>query len=174
MTAVRDPDADHRVRGPFDAYLDHVEPAEVTAILPAARHIDTPALTEVADVVGPSVLTIVDYASIATVGELPLVNEKHGVAWYVGQRGLSYYPLITGLPLSIHSFDWDSTAVKTTPCREAPVSAVVLAACGTACIPIPEHERLPSNIPISYCADPRCWQQPGPTPQVGADQQTEN
>ena len=99
-----------------------------------------PALPKVADVVDPAATTTVDFASIATAGALPLINEKYGVVWYVGQRGLSYYPLISRMSLSIHSFGWDSYAVRTTPCSEAPVNAVVpLEMCAPGPLPAKAH-----------------------------------
>lgn len=161
MTAVCDPDLDSTVRGPFEPYIECVEPM-VEASTPAdpATEPREPVLSMVADVVDPAALTMVDYASIATIGQLPVVNKQHGVAWYIGQRGLSYFPLITREALTIHSFDWRSVAVKTPAFPTVQVNAVVLAGCGTPCIPIPEHEELPAHVPIAYCTNPRCWKQP--------------
>lgn len=176
MTAVREPDAEHEARGLFDAYLPYVDQPEsvaerMTALQPV-HNPEAPVRTEVGDVVDRSALTIVDYRSITTVG-VPVISETHGVAWYVGQRGLSYFPLITGTPLSVHSFDWSSSAMETPNFPTVQVSAVVIAGCGTPCIPLADNERLPSDKPIAYCTDPRCWKQPAPTPAHSADQQTE-
>jgi hypothetical protein len=174
VTAVRDPGVDRRVRGLFEAFQEFVDPAEVTAVQQLERHVETPALPEATDVIDRSVLRIVDYPSIVTAGELPVVKEMFGVAWYVGQRGLSYFPLITRTPLSVHSFDWSPVAVRTPEFPTVQVSAVVLAGCGTPCIPIRQHGQLATDLAITYCTDPRCWTQPEPQPEPGPDLQTEN